>query len=250
MPARPAVKGLRPAADAILRPQSLTDAVYDAVLDKLLWLEIGPEERIGVDDLARTLQVSQTPVREALTRLEGQGLVTKIQHVGYLAAPQLSRGEFEQLYDARVLLEPHVAGCAARLITKSEIDRLQRMLDELQGLKPKDRNIVLRAAQADSEFHRTIAAASGNEVIARILESLQIRVQFAMLRRRLETFDKRPALDEHRQILGALRERDARSAATLMREHLSASRHRYWPLNEGADAMSRKPPIRRKAARP
>lgn len=215
--------------DAIRRPRSLTDAVYEAVLDKLLSLEIGPEERIGVDDLARTLQVSQTPVREALTRLEGQGLISKIHNVGYLAAAQLSRDEFEQLFDARLLLEPHAAGHAAKLITKQELDRLQRLLDDVEKLKPRDRNLVLRAAQADSEFHRAIAAASGNGVIARILGSLQIQVQFALLRRRLDTFDPRPALDEHRRILGALRQRNAKAASSLMLEHLSASRQRYWP---------------------
>ena len=56
--------------DVLPRPQRLGDAVYEAVLQKLLSVEIKPEERISVDDLARKLGVSQTPIREALTRLE------------------------------------------------------------------------------------------------------------------------------------------------------------------------------------
>src|ERR1044072_6274448 len=95
----------QPATDLLPRPQRLGDAVYESVLQKLLSLQIKPAERISVDDLARKLGVSQTPIREALTRLETHGLIGKTHLVGYRAAPQPSQMQFEQLYEARLQLE-------------------------------------------------------------------------------------------------------------------------------------------------
>ncbi len=219
-------------SDMLRRPQSLSDAVYESVLQKLFSLEIKPEGRINIPDLARKLGVSQTPISEALTRLEGQGLVDKIHLVGYRAAPQMPKEEFVQLYDARILLEPYIAGKAAALIEDSELNRLEYLLDRLDKINRNDSDLVVRVAQVDSDFHRTIAAASGNLVIARILDSLQVQVQFALLRRRIEAIDVHPATLEHRLILSALRKRDAESASNFMRQHLAASRNRYWPQND------------------
>ncbi len=221
-----------PSGDLLRRPQSLSDAVYESVLEKLFSLDIKPEERINIPDLARKLGVSQTPIREALTRLEGQGLVDKIHLVGYRAAPQMPKEEFVQLYDARILLEPYIAGKAAALIEEDALDRLEELLDRLEKVKRNDSDLVVRIAQVDSDFHRTIASASGNLVIARILDSLQVQVQFALLRRRIEAVDAHPATLEHRLILSALRKRDAKSASDFMRQHLAASRNRYWPQND------------------
>lgn len=217
------------ASPALPRPQALADAVYEALLQKLLSLEIKPEERIGVDDLARRLGVSQTPIREALTRLEAHGLVGKTHLVGYRAAPQLSAEQFEQLYEARVQLEPFVAEKAARLIDKAALDRLGAMLEEILTVRGNDTDVLMRTAQVDSDFHRTIAAASGNQVISRMLDALQVQVQFTLLRRHSAPIDVRPATREHQRVLGALRKRDGKGAAALMREHLAASRERYWP---------------------
>ena len=77
-------------------------------------LEIAPGARILIDALARELDVSQTPVREALSRLEREGLVRKAHLIGYSAAPQLSRKRFDDLFGFRLLLEPEGARLAAR----------------------------------------------------------------------------------------------------------------------------------------
>ena len=72
-------------------------------------LRIAPGSRITVDNLVRELNVSQTPIREALGRLEGEGLVIKTHLIGYSAAPQISRRRFDELYELRLLLEPEAA---------------------------------------------------------------------------------------------------------------------------------------------
>lgn len=215
--------------EALLLPQSLSEAVYEAVLTKLLELEIKPEERISVDGLCRALGVSQTPLRQALTRLEAQGLVTKTHLVGYRAAPELTRAQFEQLYEARMQLEPFVAAKAAATMEQQELDRLDEMLQQLLSEDGANKPAVAPVAHADTAFHHAIAVASGNLVIANILQALQAQVQFTLMRRSAGLVDVKPATIEHRQILEALRKRDSDAAAHFMREHLSASRKRYWP---------------------
>ena len=95
------------------RPVSVSNDVYDAIYEHLMSLEIAPGARIPIDILARDLSVSQTPVREALSRLEREGLVGKLHLVGYSAAPQLTRKQFDDLYEFRLLLEPEGARHAA-----------------------------------------------------------------------------------------------------------------------------------------
>jgi DNA-binding GntR family transcriptional regulator len=99
---------LRPA-----RRVTLADDVYEAVRALLMDHAVAPGERVNIDALARRLEVSPTPVREALARLEADGLVRKRPLAGYTAAPLLTRAEFEELVEMRLILETAAAQRAA-----------------------------------------------------------------------------------------------------------------------------------------
>src|SRR6218665_102283 len=90
----------------LARPSSLAGNVYEAIFAQLMSLQIPPGARITVDNLVREFNVSHTPIREALGRLEGEGLVLRAHLVGYSAAPQVSRVRFDELYELRLMLEP------------------------------------------------------------------------------------------------------------------------------------------------
>ncbi len=205
------------------------DAAYQAVLSKLLSVDIAPEERISVDGLCRELGFSQTPLRQALTRLEAEGLVTKTHLVGYRAAPEMTRTRFDQFYQTRMLLEPHVAEQAALLMSKQDLDKLEVFARESLADSPEDADRLVHVMNADTEFHRLIANGSGNTVIAGILDTLRVQIQFTLFRRSRLFISAKPAGAEHLNILTALRNRDGARAAQLMRDHLAASRSRYWP---------------------
>ncbi|MDO8361162.1 MAG: GntR family transcriptional regulator, partial [Devosia sp.] len=96
-------------APPIPRPTSLVGGVYETIFSRLMALKIAPGSKITVDNLARELRVSHTPIREALGRLEGEGLVVQTHLIGYRAAPQIERRQFEELYELRLLLEPDAA---------------------------------------------------------------------------------------------------------------------------------------------
>src|SRR5690606_41343837 len=97
------------AEQAAPRRISVVDSVYERIYERLMSLAIPPGARIPIDVLARELGVSQTPVREALSRLERERLVQKAHLIGFSAAPQFNRKQFEDLFDFRLLVEPEGA---------------------------------------------------------------------------------------------------------------------------------------------
>ena len=105
----------------VSRPISVVEGVYDSIYHRLMSLEIAPGARIPIDVLSRDLGVSQTPIREALSRLEREGLVRKEHLVGYSAAPQWTRKQFEDLYAFRLLVEPEATRLAVINMTPAAL---------------------------------------------------------------------------------------------------------------------------------
>src|SRR4051794_29414531 len=187
---------------AVPRPAALTREVYDAILDRITSLEIAPGARINVDTLARELAVSQTPVREALSRLEAEGLVLKTHLVGHRAAPQLTRTQIEQLFELRLLIEPAGTAMAARRLSAQSRETLSRLHAEMGGLPYKSAPAYSEFARKDAEFHATISEASGNAFLADALARLRTHVH--IFRLVFHTRVTTEAIGEHTELLAAL----------------------------------------------
>jgi len=215
-------------AGGLVRPTSLAGDVYDAIFAQLMSLQIAPGARITVDNLVRELNVSHTPIREALGRLEGEGLVLRAHLVGYSAAPQVSRDRFDELYELRALLEPEAAAKAAALIDDAGLATLQ----QLAGVMASDdgQNDQLRYsdfARQDAEFHDHILQIAGNGLIrdALRMQHTHFHIFRLMFHRRVTV----EALDEHEALLTAFRRRDPQMAREAMRVHIQNSRTRLLP---------------------
>lgn len=209
-----------------LRPVSIVDGVYDGIYEKLMSLDIPPGARMSIDAIARDLNVSQTPVREALSRLEREGLVHKAHLIGYSAAPQHSRKEFEDLFAFRLLLEPEGARLAALNMTPSALARLEEAAADMgHGAPPVDRTSrYSRFARTDAHFHDEILKLAGNEVIRHALADQHIHLH--LFRLMFHTRVTQEALEEHESLLSAFRAGDAAAAEAAMRDHISRSRDR------------------------
>ena len=118
------------ASGQIDRPTSLAGDVYEAIFAQLMSLKIAPGARITVDSLVREFNVSQTPIREALGRLEGEGLVQKTHLIGYRAAPQITKRQLDEIYELRLRLEPYSAAKAATRLDDTKL----AMLREAAGM--------------------------------------------------------------------------------------------------------------------
>src|SRR5215212_7933557 len=106
---------------ALNRRPTLAEDVFDVIMAQIMNGEIPPGERVSIDALARQLDVSPTPVREALARLESDGLVVKRALQGYRTTPLLTIAEVHDLFELRHTLEPTAARLAAQRASTDEV---------------------------------------------------------------------------------------------------------------------------------
>lgn len=216
------VKERRP----IRRDSGFAEEVFDVLRSDILSLRIPPDTRISIDNLARELGVSQTPIREALRQLEAMGLVTKRHYVGYCSAPQLTRQQVDELFEVRLQLEPYAARCAA---TRMSDEALKRVRGLATGMSPSlTAPSYDRFAKEDALLHDLIAEGSGNSIIQETLSRLHLH--FHIFRLRFHTQVTTEAIDEHEKLVNALAQRDADAAEQAMREHIERSYGRLAPF--------------------
>lgn len=212
------------------RPRGrMADEVYDTLLGQLMSLRIEPGSRVTIDALARELRVSQTPIRDALNRMEADGLVVRVPHAGYRIPPQITRERFEDMVEIRLLLEPAAARHAAERASAEQVGGLRRMLDEMAELVEGDRHVAYGAfGLRDAAFHDLVADSAGNQVVREALARLHTHVHlFRLLYDAEVTF---LAMGEHEEVLAAIAARDPDAAAYAMRRHILLSRDRFRRL--------------------
>ncbi|PPF77686.1 GntR family transcriptional regulator [Subtercola sp. Z020] len=207
--------------------RALVDDVYDAVLTLLMDRAVQPGSRVSIEGVSRQLLVSPTPVREALARLESEGLITKEAGKGYRAAELLDAEGLRHLFDMRLLLEPVAARLAATATPAAgwgELDDLQGDLDGGvdSSLPDDERYEGYRAfAERDARFHHLIAARSGNELLSDAV--VRLRSHMHLYRLYFHHGIAAETSDEHRAIADALRAGDPTAAEAAMRHHIEAS---------------------------
>src|SRR4029079_13842979 len=99
------------------RPSGLVEDVYNRIRADIMSLKIPPDTRVSVDRLARELGVSQTPIREALPMRAPTGLISKRHCAGCGASPRMTRAQLHELFESRLLIEPHAARKAAEMMS-------------------------------------------------------------------------------------------------------------------------------------
>lgn len=210
----------------IKRSPGFVEEVFEVIRADIMSLAIPPDTRISIDDLARKLGVSQTPIREALSMLEAIGLVTKRHFVGYCSAPQLNRTQLDQLYEARLLIEPFAARKAAERMDDAAMAELVALA---QAMTPgESRQSYDKFADQDSELHDLVAAGSGNPIIRETLARLHSHLHIFRLRFHSEVATE--AVNEHGALIKALMSRDPDAAEAAMREHIKRSYARVVPF--------------------
>lgn len=188
--------------------------------------EYGPEERLIEEQLAERLGVSRTPVRQALTMLEAEGLVEITPNRGATVC-SFSIEDVWDIYDLRAVLEGHAARRAAGRIERRELERLRELAREMEGLPGQfdDHEEEIRALVAlNQEFHGTIVEASRNRRLERLINrTVEIPLMFKAFY--WYTLHERTISNHyHRQILEALENGDADRAEIIMREHVYEGR--------------------------
>lgn len=218
---------------AVSSTLNLSDRTYQFIRQKLASGELGPEGRLREEALAKELGVSRTPVREALRRLQSEGLVQQSPNCG-VSVKILSSDELRDIMELRELLEGYAVTWAAENLSEDDFGELEAYCDQIHEivkvvhmgkLTRLDGELKARWIQADLGFHRKLIEATGNRVAIRILDDLQILSRFAEFCR--DNFDGNGLLQDmartwrdHRRVLRALRKGDSSSARHYMTVHL------------------------------
>lgn len=199
---------------------TLSDEVYESIKTLIMDHAIAPGHRVTIDAVSRQLDVSPTPVREALARLEADGLVVKRPMAGYTTAPLLTAAEYDNLFEVRLLLECAAAGRAARDWNPEAAPRFPVM-----PAPTTDPGYAGHAAftAADTAFHDAVATASGNPMLHDAITRLHAHLRI----HRLNFPGIGSTQAEHDAIVTAIEERDETGAAEAMRSHLEAARERH-----------------------
>jgi DNA-binding GntR family transcriptional regulator len=207
------------------------ESVYQELLARVLSSELGPDDRITIDALARELGVSQTPIREALHRLSADGIVVRNHLSGYRVAPKMSREKFEDLIVIRQLLEPAAARRAAEEITPAQLAALEDLTGRMSSVLGDGARSYAEFSRLDAEFHDLIAVAGVNTFIHEALARLHTHAHlFRLSGHALITSS---AVDEHAAVLTAIKRRDPGEAAFAMRQHIDASALRFRQSFDG-----------------
>lgn len=196
---------------------SLAERVYADLKTALHSAHFEPGERLREEAVAEWLQVSRTPVREALRRLQSENLVVSTEHG--LVVPQLSRNQIFELYAIREVLEGAAAALAARHASPAEIEFLKQILQEQAAAK----NDEARLISTNKELHGCIYRAANNRYLVRTLQSLQD--ELAQLRGTTFAWPHRPpdAMKEHTAIVRAIERHDSAGAEKAARHHVAAA---------------------------
>ena len=198
----------------------LRDQIYQELKADILAGLYGVGERLSVDELAKKHEVSKTPVKEALTALQKEELVEIIPRVGYFIS-QLTVKDIRDIFELRLIVEAASAEMAARSILEEELRYLENMHDNYVS---GDTDGYWQYLQANREFHCRVALATRNkwlaEVVGRLLDQMQ-RLLFLRLDLRNSADEM---VEEHRQLVAALRKRDAVLARTAMVDAIENAR--------------------------
>lgn len=214
-PGRPAL------AVDLSRTATIADAVYQALRNAIVFGELPPGCRLLERELALELAVSRTPIREALRRLSEEGLVAGVPNRGVVVRT-VTLEEAEHVYAVREPLEVLAARLAAQRCTPQQVAELEGCLIRAERAAALgDRRTVILENNA---FHDLIAHASGNPVLARMLDLLRNQVNLVRMAlwARIPTRPQQTLL-QHRRILEALRSGDPEAASTAARAHLQSS---------------------------
>ncbi|SIS55341.1 GntR family transcriptional regulator [Paracoccus saliphilus] len=203
--------------------QGAVERAYRALKEMAASYKFKPDERLNESTLSVQLNISRTPLREALNRLIAEGFFTFRSGQGFYCR-SLNPSEIMDLYEARAAIESEAARLAARRFDPAELAGLQRFLKESEAVYSPGVSPV-ELVRLDEEFHLRLAKLSGNAELVRLLENVAERIHYIRIID-LQSLSERegvPAITirPHVRILAAVKAGNEEGAAREMNAHIS-----------------------------
>lgn len=240
----------QPVPKSSVRTSVLSDESYGKIKEMIVTYEIAPGSRVNIDALSLRLKTSQTPIREALARLEADGLIKKEPLKGYSATNLLTLDEFQDLFQFRLLIEPWAAEQAAQRITSEGKRNLKLEISNTKkSIKQKSVDEFKSLTEHDARFHKLVAQLSGSKSVESAFERTHChlhlfrlfmahrlhliennsRAKFveALFEQYYQNGSGQLAIIEHRAIANAIIDGDSKAARSSMYSHIQSSLKRF-----------------------
>ncbi|MHB1005374.1 MAG: GntR family transcriptional regulator [Chloroflexota bacterium] len=223
-----------------LNRTALHEQICEAIRDRIVLGEFEPGQRLNIDQLARDMGVSTTPVREALARLISERLVLFQPNKGYTVTPPPDAGWLADLFNVRMLFEPYAAGIGAALGDLVVVSELERLQAQIAALDLADPYTCQRYVKLNQIFHTTIIDSAGNKALSDAYKTLSYHAQIVLVYQ-LGLQDIPQVLEEHMPILRAYHATDGPCAEEAMRVHILEGKNRavsFLSRSEAAAAVA------------
>lgn len=211
---------------------NLSDLAYKHISDKLLSGQLIPGQKISEPAFARELKVSRTPVREAILRLQNEGLLMQVPSSGTYVAKS-NRIPLIETYEIRLALETMAVRKVAKRAGAGDLSRLKKCCDQMKsviGTMRKEKideiegDLLTTFLAADMDFHLTIMKIAGNRMALKLITDAHMRNRiFGYLCRHRDLDHARQTLAAHSAIAKAVGDRNPDTAYKLLYEHIELS---------------------------
>lgn len=191
------------------------ETTYELLCDEIRSGKLPPGSRLRETEIAERLAVSRTPVREAIRRLEAEGLVDHLPRSGAVVR-KLDYPELMELYEMRTVLEGTAARLAARAASPVELEELQAINEEMHRAAGQSDVVIT----LNRQFHRLLLDAARNRFLLRAMATVENTLMILGTSSMAKPDRAREAVAEHREVLDALLARDGAAAEAAMRRHM------------------------------
>lgn len=204
----------------MLEKKTISDYVYDKILEDIVQLKYVPGEKISETQLSAVLEVSRAPIKNALAKLEKEGFVSiKPQYGTFVSEISVERAK--GICEIREILEAEAVRKAVHNISEETIQSLEKLFVRMDTMTELDDEKYQFIYEVDGKLHNAIYEASGNVIIAEIIQRYSPEIQ-RIQRANMTWADRKiPTQSEMKKILNALKERNEDKAAEAMKEHIS-----------------------------
>ncbi|MEM3269977.1 MAG: GntR family transcriptional regulator, partial [Saccharolobus sp.] len=193
---------------------SLSQLAYESILNYIVTGKYKPGSTLKEEELASILKISRTPIREALVRLEKEGVIIK-NGKSYTVVP-LSENDILQLYEVRIALESEAAKLAALRANEDDIYNILKIFSNIKNETSSDPIIL---ANLNGNLHRAIAEASHNKYLIEILDNIRIKLKIVRVTLFISFQRRDEELKEHQDVIIAIKDRDPERAYNMMKRH-------------------------------
>lgn len=202
---------------AIPERKPLGHYVFENLKHAIVRGDFSPGNRLVESRIAEAMGISRTPVREAIHKLEREGLIKKLPQGGFYVL-NLSREEVEETFGIRSVLESYAARLAATKHKKEELEPLEEKIEEFQY--HLNRGEIEALPQINTEFHALLYAMSRSPRLIKMINDLKDQIyRFRRIILKIEMMAK-TSNDDHRQMLSAMKKRDADRVEMLVKQHI------------------------------